>query len=148
MRPRPTVVGLGEILWDVFPDGAHFGGAPANFACSAAELRGDEIDVYIAGSVGHDNLGRRAIELLQAHGVNTSCVSSVDRPTGQVVVKLDEAGGASFEIAPDTAWDAVAWSDELQHLAARADAVCFGTLGQRSEVSRSDDPTLFAGDAS
>ena len=136
MPARPTIVGLGEILWDVFPDGPHFGGAPANFACSAAELCGDGMDVYIVGSVGRDELGRRAIELLQAHGVDTHCVSLADQPTGQVLVTLDEAGRASFEIAVDTAWDNITWSDELQRLAARADAVCFGTLGQRSPTSR------------
>ncbi|MEX0612561.1 MAG: carbohydrate kinase [Pirellulales bacterium] len=136
MSPRPTIIGLGEILWDVFPDGPHFGGAPANFACSVAELCGEEMDVYIVGSVGRDDLGRRAIELLHTHGVNTSCVSLVDRPTGQVLVELDEAGRASFDIAADTAWDNLASSNELHQLAARAEAVCFGTLGQRSEISR------------
>jgi fructokinase len=136
MPSRPTVVGLGEILWDVFPDGAHFGGAPANFACSMAELCGEELDVYIAGSVGRDDLGRRAIVLLRAHGVDTSSVTSVDQPTGQVLVQLDEAGRPSFEIAADTAWDNFAGSNVLHELASRADAVCFGTLGQRSSVSR------------
>jgi fructokinase len=133
---RQTVVGLGEILWDVFPDGAHFGGAPANFACSVAELCGEAMDVYIVGSVGRDDLGRRAVELLRGHGVDTSCVSEVDRPTGQVLVQLDEAGRPSFEIAADTAWDNLGSSDELRRLAGRCDAVCFGTLGQRSDVSR------------
>jgi fructokinase len=136
MMPHPTVIGIGEILWDVFPDGPRFGGAPANFACSVAELARDRIDVYMAGGVGADDLGRRAIEALHAHGVDTSCVAVVDRPTGQVLVKLDAAGRASYEFAADAAWDNVAWSDGLQQLAARADAVCFSTLGQRSEISR------------
>ena len=136
MMPRATVIGLGEILWDVFPDGPRFGGAPANFACSVAELARDRIDVYIAGGVGADDLGRRAIEALHAHGVDTSCVAVVDRPTGQVLVKLDTAGRASYEFATDAAWDNVGWSNGLQQLAARADAVCYSTLGQRSEISR------------
>jgi|RhiMetdeSRZDD1v2_1073273.scaffolds.fasta_scaffold544371_1 fructokinase len=136
MMPRPTVIGIGEILWEVFPDGPHFGGAPANFACSVAELARDRLDVYMAGGVGADDLGPRAIEALQLHGVDTSCVAVVGRPTGQVLVKLDEAGRASYEFAADAAWDNVAWSDGLQQLAARADAVCFSTLGQRSEISR------------
>jgi fructokinase len=70
------------------------------------------------------------------HGVDTSCVAVIDRPTGQVLVKLDVLGRASYEFAADAAWDHVAWSDGLQQLAARADAICFSTLGQRSEVSR------------
>jgi fructokinase len=136
MMPRATVIGIGEILWDVFPDGPRFGGAPANFACSVAELARDRIDVYMAGGVGADALGPRAIEALHLHGVDTSCVAMVDRPTGQVLVKLDAAGRASYEFAADAAWDNVTWSDGLQQLAARADAVCFSTLGQRSEISR------------
>ena len=136
MMPGRTVVGIGEILWDVFSDGPRFGGAPANFACSVAELARNRIDVYMAGGVGADDMGRRAIEALHAHGVNTSCVAVVDRPTGQVRVELDGAGRASYVFAEDAAWDNVAWSDKLQQLAPRADAVCFSTLGQRSEISR------------
>jgi fructokinase len=82
MMPRTTVIGIGEILWDVFPDGPRFGGATANFACSVAELARDRIDVYAVGAVGGDDLGRRAVEALHAHGVDTSCVAVVDRPTG------------------------------------------------------------------
>ena len=133
---RATVIGIGEILWDVFPDGPRFGGAPANFACSVAELARDRIDVYVAGAVGGDDLGQRAIEALRLHGVQTSHVSIVDRSTGQVRVTLDAAGRASYEFAADAAWDNLAWSNGLEQLAARADAVCFSTLGQRSEISR------------
>lgn len=136
MPARHTIVGIGEILWDMFPDGPQFGGAPANFACSVAELCGGRIDVHIVSAVGQDDLGRRALELLRAHGVNSDFVSEINRPTGQVLVHLDQAGQASYEFASDTAWDNVAWSDELDQLAARADAICFGTLGQRSDISR------------
>ena len=130
------MVGIGEILWDLFPTGPRFGGAPANFVCSIAELAGDRIDAAIASGVGRDDLGRRALESLHAHGVDTQCVAVSDRPTGQVHVTLDAAGHASYEFAADTAWDHFVWSEGLQQLAARADAVCFGTLGQRSDVSR------------
>jgi fructokinase len=136
MPNRPTVVALGEILWDIFPDGPKFGGAPANFACTTAELAGDRMDVYIVGAVGNDALGHKAIELLGSHGANTSCVLQLAQPTGHVKVTLDNAGKPSFEIATDTAWDNLAWSDELARLATRADAVCFGTLAQRSPTSR------------
>lgn len=136
MKTRKTIVALGEILWDVFPDGAHFGGAPANFACSAAELGSAATDVFIVGSVGRDELGARAVELLRGHGVDTTHVSTTAEPTGQVLVTLDPAGSPSFDIATNTAWDNIAWTDGLETLAARADAVCFGTLGQRSETSR------------
>src|SRR5262245_57914518 len=98
---RATVIGIGEILWDVFPGGFCFGGAPANFACGVAELAQDRIDVYVVGAVGGDDLGRKAIEALQLHGVETSCVAIVDRSTGQVRVKLDAAGRASYEFDAD-----------------------------------------------
>jgi fructokinase len=133
---RPIIVGLGEILWDVFPDGPRFGGAPANFACSAAELRGPGVDVHIASAVGRDDLGSKAVKLLHERGVGTSCVATLDRPTGTVLVELDSAGHASYTFAADTAWDNIPWSGDLQRLAASADVVCFGTLGQRSETSR------------
>jgi fructokinase len=136
MPERRTVVALGEILWDVFPDGPKFGGAPANFACTTAELAGDRMDVFIVGAVGNDALGKKAIELLASHGVITASVSQVAHPTGQVNVTLDNAGKPTFEIAENTAWDNLAWSDELNQLATRADAVCFGTLAQRSHASR------------
>jgi fructokinase len=136
MSSRPIVVGLGEILWDVFPDGPRFGGAPANFACHVAELGANSIDVHVASGVGRDEFGRRAVELLQSRHVDTSCVAELDRPTGTVLVELDAAGHASYTFAADTAWDNVAWSDGLQTLAANADAVCFGTLAQRGDISR------------
>ncbi len=133
---RPCIVGLGEVLWDVFPDGPRFGGAPANFACSVAELAGDRAEVVMVSSVGTDELGHRALQELRGHGVETRCVSQVDRPTGRVDVRLDAGGSASYVFAADTAWDNLSWSPELDELAARADAVCFGTLGQRSDSSR------------
>src|SRR3954469_23506776 len=136
MPERPTVVAIGEILWDVFPEGPKFGGAPANFACTAAELGSDAAAIYIVGAVGPDPLGREAIELLASHRVDTEYVQLADYPTGQVNVTLDNAGKPTFEIAEKTAWDHVEWSNELDQLAKRADAICFGTLAQRSPASR------------
>lgn len=136
MTQAAMIVGLGEVLWDVFPDGPRFGGAPANFACTTAGLGQGRVKVGMVSSVGTDDLGRRAIESLQEHGVDTSCVASLDKPTGQVLVELDADGCASYKFAADPAWDHLAWSSELERLAARTDAVCFGTLGQRSDRSR------------
>jgi fructokinase len=133
---RRILVGLGEVLWDVFPDGPRFGGAPANFACSVAELAGADNNVFMVGAVGPDDLGRRAIDSLREHGVDTRHVATVDKPTGQVLVKFDAAGHPSYEIGTDTAWDNIPWSDDFGHIAGRTDAVCFGTLAQRSPRSR------------
>jgi len=136
VKPAKTIVGLGEVLWDVFPDGPRFGGAAANFACMAAELAGSSGRVHMVSAVGADRLGNRAVAELQAHGVNTSTVPAINFPTGQVSVHLDAAGHAEFEIAINVAWDEIPWSDELGRVARSADAVCFGSLGQRGEISR------------
>lgn len=130
------IVGIGEILWDVFPDERRFGGAPANFACSAAELAQKAVNVFMVSAVGDDDLGRQAIESLALRGVHTSAVQVNHYPTGRVDVELDDAGVASYRFADASAWDYLAWNDELQQLTARCDAVCFGTLGQRGEMSQ------------
>lgn len=135
-KAHPTVVGIGEILWDVFPDGPRFGGAPANFACSVAGLLRGEGRVAMVSGVGEDELGSRAMTSLEDHGVDTSALNRNDHPTGHVLVSLDPQGRARYEFAADTAWDNLRWTQNLQQLAAEADAVCFGTLGQRSERSR------------
>ncbi|HEX6984998.1 MAG TPA: carbohydrate kinase [Planctomycetaceae bacterium] len=131
---RPTVIGIGEILWDLFPSGPRFGGAPANFACHAAALGAE---AFVVGRVGDDDLGRAAIAALRDLGVGTGHVAvDADRPTGTVAVETDASGKARYEFAADAAWDRMRWSDDLAALAARADAVCFGTLGQRDARSR------------
>jgi len=133
---RHVIIGTGEILWDVFPDGPRFGGAPSNFACSVAELAGTSAEVSIVSAVGDDDLGRRAISELEGHGVDTSCVQIDRRETGQVLVDVDSKGVASYRFADDSAWDHLVWTESIERLASRADAVCFGTLGQRSAPSR------------
>lgn len=133
MSQARIVVGLGEILWDVFPDGPRFGGAPANVACHAAQLGATS---HMASAVGQDELGTKAFEALEDKHVDTHCVIRSTYPTGVVNVELDAAGKASYQFAEDTAWDHLDWSDNWQNLAAKTSAVCFGTLGQRSETSR------------
>ena len=135
-RAVPLVVGLGEILWDVFPDGARFGGAPANFACSAAGLAGGAARVCMAGAVGDDDLGRRALGEFTSRGVDTTAVAVLGQPTGRVDVTVDAAGHASYVFAPDSAWDHLPCGDELERLARAASVVCFGTLGQRGVTAR------------
>lgn len=133
MSQAQIVVGLGEILWDVFPDGPRFGGAPANVACHAAQLGANS---HMASAVGPDELGNKALKALEEKHVNTDCVIRSSYPTGVVNVQLDAAGKASYQFAEDTAWDHLEWSDNWESLASKTSAVCFGTLGQRSESSR------------
>lgn len=133
-KPNPVLVGLGEVLWDVFPGAAHFGGAPANFACHAAGLGAT---AWMVSAVGTDELGDQAFDVLRRRGVECEHVArDPAHATGQVLVALDAAGQASYEFGSDTAWDHLPWSDSLESLAASCDAVCFGTLGQRSPESR------------
>ncbi len=134
MNQPPVVVGLGEVLWDVYPDGAHFGGAPANFACHAANLGAD---AWMVSAVGADALGDRALAALNERHVHCDPVQrDPAHATGQVHVMLDATGKPCYRIALGTAWDHIAWTDVLARLATRCDAVCFGTLGQRSSTSR------------
>ena len=117
---RPVVVGIGEVLWDVYPDGAHLGGAPANFACHAAALGAE---AWIISAVGADELGDRAVEQLRAQGPRVDHIArDREHATGRVNVTLDAEQRPTFEIATDAAWDHIPWSDGLEQLAARADA--------------------------
>ena len=130
---RPNLVGLGEVLWDVFPDAAHFGGAPANFACHAAGLGGD---AWVVSAVGRDKLGDDALASLSAKNVHTLLLQRNDHPTGTVTVTLDAAKQASYVFAADPAWDHIAWNQSLALLAKKCKAVCFGSLAQRAPESR------------
>jgi fructokinase len=130
----PKIVSFGETLWDLFPDGEQFGGAPANFACHAA-IHG--ADVAMVSAVGNDRHGRDACNILQEFGIGISLMQTVpDAPTGTVGVTLDAAGKPSFTIDENAAWDRITWTDEIGARVERADAVYFGTLGQRSSESR------------
>ncbi len=133
MTGRPRIVGIGEILWDVFPDGARFGGAPANFACHVAALGGG---ASIVSCVGQDPLGQQAISALAEHKVLTDYVARLpDWPTGTVTVEIDDQGQPAYRFGLNDAWDHLAWSAELAELARQTEAVCFGTLGQRCRES-------------
>ena len=134
MTRKLVIAGIGEVLWDVYPDAARFGGAPANFACHAAALGAE---AWMASAVGVDELGRSAHDTLERAGVQCGTIArDRDHDTGQVLVTLDSSGQASYRFAADSAWDHLEWSTALDSLARLCDAVCFGTLGQRSPTSR------------
>jgi fructokinase len=133
--PPAVVVGLGEVLWDVFsPSKRLLGGAPANFAYHA-HCMGD--NGVVASRVGSDELGAEALAILESRGVNTRYIqeSSV-RPTGRVMVTLAADGQPAYIIEKGAAWDELELSPEWDALAASADAVCYGSLAQRSSPSR------------
>jgi fructokinase len=127
------IVGIGEILWDLFPAGRQLGGAPANFAY-IANLFGNRGQV--ASRVGADDLGRAAVEHLTQRGIATASIQNDSlHPTGTVCVQVDGAGQPRFEIAEQVAWDFLEWTPAWKELASEADAVCFGSLAQRSPTT-------------
>lgn len=128
------VVGLGEVLWDLFPEGKQLGGAPANFAY-ITNLLGDR--GIIASRVGDDALGDEIQQKLGTLGLESSYLQSDSaRPTGTVRVRVDQDGQARFEITDMVAWDFLEWTPAWESLAQQADAICFGSLAQRSPASR------------
>jgi len=106
------------------------GGAPANFSCHAAELGAES---FLVSAVGDDSLGEEAITKLNRHQVYTDYVHRNKHPTGTVKIDL-AAGEPSYCITQNVAWDFCRWSSRLAALTATLDAVCFGTLFQRSPV--------------
>lgn len=127
------VVALGEVLWDMLPEGRRLGGAPANFACHVAQFG---LDACLVSAVGDDEPGHAALSELGRRGLDRYIAVVPDRPTGTVGVQLDAAGIPAYEIHRDVAWDFIPWTDALAELAAGVQAVCFGTLALRSPVSR------------
>ena len=134
MAAKYTIVGLGELLWDVFPNRKELGGAPANFAYMTS-LLGDE--GVVASRVGRDRLGNAAARRLAKLGLSQEWLQlDTKKPTGTVKVQVFEDGQPKFQIAEDVAWDNFEWTSQWQALAGRTAAVCFGSLAQRSERSR------------
>lgn len=129
---RNLVVGMGEALWDVLPDGRKLGGAPANFAYHVA---GMGLPSIVVSAVGADELGIEIKEVFNDKGVKF-LIPEVERPTGTVEVTLSGAGIPQYEICEDVAWDNIPFTPELEEIARHTAAVCFGSLAQRSEVSR------------
>jgi len=137
-----TIVGIGELLWDVFPDGKRLGGAPLNFSYHCHQLGAT---AYPVSAVGSDELGSEIRAVLVEKGVPDQFVATDEsHPTGTVQVTL-ENGKPHYEICEGVAWDYVPMSDGLAALAQRADAVCYGSLAQRGDVSRATIHAFLAG---
>lgn len=126
------VIGLGEALWDMLPEGKKLGGAPANFAYHARQFGQEGIAV---SAIGHDQLGEELVGQLEEHKLPYH-LARVDYPTGTVQVTLDAQGVPQYEIKTQVAWDNIPFDEELHALARDCKAVCYGSLAQRSEVSR------------
>ena len=128
------VVGLGELIWDMFPEERRLGGAPSNFAY-VSRLLGDE--AAVASRVGRDALGDEAVERLGRAGLSTEYLQTDGgHPTGTVGVRIGAHGEPHFNVNENSAWDYLEWTPAWEGLAARAAVVCFGTLGQRRPEAR------------
>ncbi|MBR1395812.1 MAG: carbohydrate kinase [Prevotella sp.] len=134
MEAKRYVVGLGEVLWDVLPEGKKLGGAPANFAYHAGQFLGSENTIAIS-ALGDDKLADETIEALKEHGLN-DLLPRVPYPTGTVQVQLDEQGIPTYDIKENVAWDNIPFDDDIRQIAENCRAVCFGSLAQRNVVSR------------
>lgn len=126
------VVGMGEALWDVLPEGKKLGGAPANFAYHVSQFG---LNSQVVSAVGNDRLGAEILENFNQKKLN-SLIEIVPYPTGTVQVTLDGAGVPCYDIKEGVAWDNIPYTLALDHLAKQTRAVCFGSLAQRSAVSR------------
>lgn len=126
------VVGMGEVLWDVLPEGRKLGGAPANFAFHVSQFG---LDSRVVSAVGADELGSEIVENFREKGLN-AMLEIVPYPTGTVQIVLDNLGVPCYEIKEGVAWDNIPYTAALDILARQTRAVCFGSLAQRSAVSR------------
>lgn len=129
---KGIVVGMGEALWDVLPEGKKIGGAPANFAYHVSQFG---LPSCVVSAIGADTLGEEIIDNFNAKGLN-QLIEQVPYPTGTVQVQIDQAGIPQYEIKENVAWDNIPYTARLEQLAERTRAVCFGSLAQRNVVSR------------
>lgn len=126
------VVGMGEALWDVLPEGKKIGGAPANFAYHVSQFG---LPSCVVSAVGSDSLGKEIVDNFTSKGLN-QLIAEVPYPTGTVQVEIDPAGVPQYDIKENVAWDNIPYTAHLESLAERTKAVCFGSLAQRNIVSR------------
>ena len=142
------LLSFGEIIWDVFPSGAHLGGAPLNFAAHAA-MQG--ADSYVLSAVGNDELGKRALGEIAALGVKTDYISESKKATGSCIVTLDERGVPSYDLVRDTAYDDISLPDVTN--GDGFDVLAFGTLALRDGhnkkilkqlIDKVDIPIIFS----
>lgn len=129
---KNIVVGMGEALWDVLPEGKKIGGAPANFAYHVSQFG---LDSCVVSAVGDDKLGQEIRENFHQKALQTM-IETVPYPTGTVQVTLDQVGVPCYDIKENVAWDNIPFTSALEELAKNTCSVCFGSLAQRSVVSR------------
>jgi fructokinase len=126
------VVGIGEALFDCLPDGRKLGGAPANFAYHVSQFG---LNGWAISAIGDDELGEEIVETFEKVGLD-HILPVVEQPTGTVKVTLDSKGIPQYDICLGVAWDNIPLTGDMLYVARNAEAICFGSLAQRSETSR------------
>lgn len=135
---KPIVIGIGELLWDMLPQGKQLGGAPCNYVYHSLKLG---CEAHIISSVGNDTLGLEAVRLVKDLGLDTSTIQITNKNgTGVVEVSLGDMGNVNYKIKENVAWDNIKWDSSMKEFAASADAICFGSLAQRNSVTQN---TIF-----
>lgn len=130
---QKTVTSIGEILWDVFPEGKKAGGSSMNVAL---HLHKQGINSKFISAVGHDELGKELISFLYDQNFSSNLIQVADLPTSTVEVKLDETHQATYSIIEPVAWDAIELSDEAIETVKKSDAFVYCSLTCRNEKSR------------
>jgi fructokinase len=140
--PQFKIVGIGEVLWDLLPAGKQLGGAPANFVCQARALGAD---ARLISRVGDDDAGREIIESFRARGLPTETIGiDPTAPTGTVSVEVGAGGHPKYSIHENVAWDRIAADDAALSAIRDADAICFGSLAQRTNFAQQTIASLLA----
>ena len=127
-----VIVGIGEALWDVLPEGKKIGGAPANFAYHVSQFG---LESCAVSAVGDDELGKEIRSNFEEKKLQT-LIETVPYPTGTVQVEIDKLGVPQYDIKENVAWDNIPFTPQIEELAHRTKAICFGSLAHRNEVSR------------
>lgn len=123
---------MGEVLWDMLPEGKKIGGAPANFAYHISQFG---LASCVVSAVGEDILGKEILDTFSSKGIN-HLIAEVPYPTGTVQIDIDQAGIPQYDIKENVAWDNIPYTSQLESLAKNTRAFCFGSLAQRNVVSR------------
>jgi fructokinase len=141
-RKKPIIVGVGEILWDILPEGKKLGGAPCNFVYHA-QMQGAH--GLILSAIGNDDHGREILEVLESKQLSAELIQITDKPTGTVDVLLNEKGVPEYTIHEQVAWDFITPNEATEKAVSQADIICFGSLAQRNPISQQTIGELLKG---
>ena len=124
------VLSFGEVLWDVYADSEHIGGAPLNFAAHFAKCGGESA---VVTAVGKDELGDKTIDVIREMGINIGYITRSDKETGKCLVTLDDNQIPSYNLLDNVAYDCIEKPDISENV---FDVLYFGTLSLRNESNR------------